>query len=258
MIKFEVLNELTLKVTSSGNTSIFTKAGAFIGGTCYGEKNYKFDKVMLGPNENAGFGQALLGQLKRRIAGENLPLMRVDSYGENITYYANLAQHILVYQLQMGETISVESENILAFTGDCKYDVRFLGMGVVSQKGLATSTLTGNGPEAYIAILVDGNPLVLSNQGNGMTLEADPDAVVCWIGSDPSFKTDVSWKNLIGQGSGESYMFEWTGQQQAIVIIQPNERSDSGVDISIDDAGHRPTMQGSGVSIGMLGSMLSS
>lgn len=44
-----------------------------------------------------------------------------------------------------GETISVESENILAFTQDCDYSVRFIGVGVLSQKGLATSTLTARG-----------------------------------------------------------------------------------------------------------------
>ena len=254
MIKFEVLNELTLKITSSGQTSIFTKAGAFIGGTNQGEKNYKFEKVLLGPQGN--MGQALLGQLTRRLTGENLPLMRVDSYGQNVTYYANLAQHVLVYQLQQGETISVESENILAFTNDCKYSVRFLAQGVISQKGLATSTLTGNGPEAFVAILTDGNPLVLTNNGTGETIEVDPDAVVCWIGADPGFKTDLSWKNLIGQGSGESYMFEWSPQAQAIVVIQPNERSDSGLDVSIDDSSHRPTTQHSSASLGMLGSLI--
>ena len=49
----------------------------------------------------------------------------------------------IVYHLEPGETISVESENILAFSQDCDYSVRFIGVGVLSQKGLATSTLTG-------------------------------------------------------------------------------------------------------------------
>jgi hypothetical protein len=61
----------------------------------------------------------------------------------------------------------------------------------------------------------------------------DPDAVVCWIGADPGFKLDLSWKNLIGQASGETYMFEWSGNKAATVIIQPTERK-SGVDIGMD------------------------
>ncbi|MDE7136907.1 MAG: AIM24 family protein, partial [Ruminococcus sp.] len=129
-------------------------------------------------------------------------------------------------------------------TRDCKYGVRFLGQGVVSQKGLATSTLTGTGPEAYVAVLVDGNPLVLSNVANGSTIEAAPAAVVCWIGADPSMKMDISWRNFIGQSSGESYMFEWSSHCPATVIIQPMERT-SGLDVSMDGnrSGSRPTTQ---------------
>lgn len=232
MIKLETLNELTLKVTSQGGGDVlFTKAGAFICGECYGAKNYQFEKVLLGPQGNPL--QAALGQLTRRFTGENLPLMKVVNRGDNITYYANEAQHVVVYNLRQGETISVESENILAFTADCKYGVRFLAQGVISQKGLATSTLTGVGPNAQVAVLVDGNPIVLSNVRNGATLEVDPDAVVCWIGGDPGFKMDLSWKNLIGQASGESYMFEWSGNNAATVIVQPLER-ESGVNIGMD------------------------
>jgi len=243
MITFETLNELCLKVTCQGsNQYIFTKAGAFVAGENYGAKNYKFSKVLLGPQGN--IGQAILGQIARRFTGENLPLMKVDFMGDSVTYYANDQQHIVVYQLQYGETISVESENILAFTADCKYSVRFLGHGIISQKGLATSTLTGQGNSAYVAVLVDGNPIVMSNYESGQTLEADPDTVVCWVGSDPQIRTDISWKNFIGQSSGESYMFEWSQHNPAIVIIQPMERT-SGIDISMDGSrsGSRPSQQ---------------
>ena len=231
MIKFETLNELTLKVTADNGDLFFTKAGAFIGGENFGNKNYKFAKRLLGPQGN--LLQAALGHVARRFTGENLPLMEVKCHGQSITYYANESQHVVVYKLNNGEKVSVESENILAFTQDCKYSVRFLAQGVVSQKGLATSTLTGVGPNAYVAILVDGNPIVLNNMQNGATLEADPDAVVAWVGDDPGFKLDLSWKNIIGQASGESYMFEWGGNKRVAVIIQPNERT-SGLDISMD------------------------
>lgn len=248
MIKLETVNELTLKVTCQGGGDVlFTKAGAFIAGENYGQKNYKFEKVLLGPQGNPL--QAALGQLGRRFSGENLPLMKVTMNGDSITYYANEEQHVVVYHLNQGEMISVESENILAFTQDCKYSVRFLGCGIISQKGLATSTLTGMGPNAYVAILVEGNPIVLSNVQNGSTIEVDPDAVVCWVGAqgsngDPGFKLDLSWKNLIGQASGESYMFEWGQGRAATVIIQPKERT-SGVDISMDGkrTGSKPTSQ---------------
>lgn len=266
MLKLETLNELTLKVTCQGGGDVlFSKAGAFICGECYGPKNYQFEKVLLGPEGNPL--RAALGQLGRRFTGENMPLMKVTNRGDNITYYAHKAQHVVVYNLRHGETISVESENILAFTSDCKYSIRFLAQGVISQKGLATSTLTGMGPNAQVAVIVDGNPIVLSNMQNGSTLEVDPDAVVCWVGADPGFKLDLSWKNIIGQASGESYMFEWTGNRPATVIIQPLER-ESGVNIGMDggssgrraDRQNNQTIGGAAQSVqgtlGQLGGML--
>lgn len=242
MLKLETVNELTLKVTADAGDVVFTKAGAFIGGECYGQKNYQFEKVLLGPQGNPL--AAAIGQLGRRFTGENLPLMKVLMRGQSVTYYANEAQHVVVIPLRQGETISVESENILAFTSDCKYGIRFLASGVISQKGLATSTLTGMGPNAQVAVLVDGNPIVMSNIQNGQTIECDPDAMVCFVGQDPGFKLDLSWKNLIGQASGESYMMEWGGNRRATVIIQPNERK-SGINIGMDggSSGQRASRQ---------------
>lgn len=234
MLKFETINELTLKVTSTGNDVLFAKAGAFIAGDNAGAKNYKFEKVLFGPQND--LGQAVLGHLMRRVTGENLPLMKVNLYGASVTYYANYGQHVVVYHLGVGETISVESENILAFSQDCDYSVRFIGVGVLSQKGLATSTLTARGAEAYVAVLSDGNPIVLSNLHSRNTISVDPDAVICWIGNgpcDPRVTTDVSWKTFIGQASGESYQFEWNGSQAVTVLIQPSERH-GGIRVGID------------------------
>ncbi len=226
MLTFETVNELTLKVTCTGNDVLFTKAGAFIAGDNPGGKNYKFEKLLLGPQNN--FAQAALGSLMRRVTGENIPLMKVMFSGDSVTYYASYSQHVVIYKLAIGEVISVESENILAFTQDCKYDVRFIGSGIISQKGLATSTLTGTGDNAYVAVLSNGNPIVLSNIESRNTISVDPDAVICWIGQsgycDPQITTDISWKTFIGQASGESYAFEWHANQPVSVIVQPTER----------------------------------
>ena len=235
MLTFETINELTLKVTCTGNDVLFTKAGAFIAGDSAGGKNYKFEKLLLGPQN--GLAQAALGSLIRRVTGENIPLMKVTMNGDSVTYYANNSQHVVIYHLAVGETISVESENILAFSQDCKYEVRFIGCGVLSQKGLATSVLTGNGNQAYVAVLSDGNPIVLSNIQSRNTISVDPDAVICWMGQsgfcDPQVKMDLSWKNFIGQASGESYSFEWSGGQPVSVIVQPTERR-GGIRVGMD------------------------
>ncbi|MCM1578062.1 MAG: AIM24 family protein [Ruminococcus sp.] len=235
MLNFEVLNELTLKVTCTGNDVLFAKAGAFIGGESQGGRNYSFEKMLLGPQNN--LGEALLGSLVRRVTGENIPLMKVTMSGNSITYYANYGRHIVVYKLAPGEIVSVESENLLAFTPDCDYSTRFIGTGVISQKGLFTSTLTGKGKNAFVALISDGNPLVLSNITNSSTITVDPDAVICWFSrngyGDPQIRTDISWKNFIGQHSGESYMFEWTGGCPVSVLVQPSERA-GGIRVGID------------------------
>ncbi len=235
MLTFETINELTLKVTCTGNDVLFTKAGSFIAGESPNGKNYKFEKLLLGPQNS--IAQAAFGSLMRRVTKENLPLMKVTMHGDSVTYYADYEQHVVIYKLAVGETVSVESENILAFTQDCKYCVRFIGCGVISQKGLATSTLTGTGNNAYVAVLSNGNPIVLSNIQNQSTISVDPDAVICWMGQnghcDPQIRTDLSWKNFIGQASGESYAFEWSGGQPVSVIVQPSERR-GGIQIGID------------------------
>ena len=105
------------------------------------------------------------------------------------------------------------------------------------------------GPEAYVAILTDGNPIVLSNVSNGATIECDPDAHIAHIGADPGVKLDLNLKTFLpGQQSGETYMFEWN--RPAKVIIQPSERK-SGLDIYMDSkrTGAKPTTQ-SGIGLG--------
>lgn len=230
MARFEVVNELTLKITFDNGERVHTKAGAMIGF----QGDLKFDKELLGPDNNRGIVGAALGQIGRRLSGENLPLMLVTPKCQSIGLFANEAQHVVCIDLQHGERVSVESENILAFTESCHYGVRFFGAGTVSQKGLMTSVITGPG---QVALLTDGNPIVL----NGPCC-VDPDAFVFYTGQEnPQFKLQLSWKNIIGQASGESYFFQFNDPNTR-VVIQPNERT-SGIDIGIDGRGGRPTRQ---------------
>ena len=75
ILKFETINELTLKVTCKGTEELIIKTGTFIGGENSGYKNYKFEKLLLGPQQD--IGQALFGSLKRRVTGENIALTKV-------------------------------------------------------------------------------------------------------------------------------------------------------------------------------------
>lgn len=231
MYILESVNELTCRATCmDGQGALFTKAGAMIGyrGNC------KFEKILLGPQGNPM--QALLGQFGRRLTGENIPLMKVNSHGQTESYYANLAQHVTIVNLSPGMSLKVESENLLAFTDSCKYSFKFLAQGVISQKGLFTSELSAMRQDAQVAILSEGNPLLLDTP-----CCIDPDAIVAWTGSDPEFKLDLSWKNLIGQASGESYMFDFK-RAGGKVVVQPSERR-SGLDLGIDNHGNNADVQ---------------
>lgn len=222
MMQFETCNELCLRVTCDGQGTIFSKAGSWIGG----QGSYNFEKVLLGPQGNPL--QALFGQIGRRLTGENIPLMKTISHGQTVTYYAHQQRHVTVINLPVGQSIKVESEDLLAFNDACRYGLKPIGIGVISQKGLFTSELTGQYQGAQVAILTSGNPIVLETP-----CMCDPDAMVAFTGPDPQFKTDLSFKNLIGQASGESYMLNYT-QPNGLVIIQPEERI-SGLDIGIDN-----------------------
>lgn len=230
MFRLETLNELSCIATCENRGILFTKAGAMIGysGNC------KFEKVLLGPQGNPL--QAALGQLGRRLTGENLPLMKVTSENPSVSIYADLAQHVTVINLEPRSSLKVESENLLAFTDTCDYGFKFLAQGVISQKGFFTSRLKYNGANAQVAITTNGNPIVMNTP-----CCVDPDALVAWTGADPVPKLQLSWKNLIGQASGESYVFEFS-QPGGKVIIQPCERI-SGLKLGVDDNHYTPNTQ---------------
>ena len=226
MFKFNVEEELSCKIEGSGK--FYAKKGAMVAF----KGNFKFDKMLLGPDNGGGVMGSLLGLAKRKLTGENIELMTVE--GSGIIYLARNAYHVAVFELEPGDCLSVESENLLAFPIDLKYDVRFIGSGVLSQKGLATTLLsnTSNLPQ-QVAVITDGNPLMLE-----APCVVDPDAVVAWTsgpngGGDPSVAmNNFSWKTAIGQTSGESYQFQFN-QANQMVLVQPSERL-SGLKISVD------------------------
>lgn len=203
------------------NETFFARAGSWVGG----QGQYKFDFVLLGPQGN--IAQAAMGHVMRRITGENIHLMRVQQAPGAVTYLADDEMHVTVITLGHGEQVKVEGESLLAFTSECQYGSKLLVAGVATGGGLFTTCLTGAAPGAYAAVLSKGNPLMLDTP-----CKVDPDAVVAWTGPDPGFAFDLSWKNIIGKASGESYQLEFK-QPGYKVIIQPCERK-SGLTLGVD------------------------
>lgn len=229
--QFGIEQEEILK--AEGNGIFFAKKGSMIAD----QGQFKYAKRLLGTNGGNVVGQ-VVNHLARRLTGENLEMMEVK--GQGTVYLADQGAHVTVVNLEPNgpfEFVNVESEDLLAFTQECHYGVTPVGVGVLSQRGIFSSKLKYNGPGAQVAIKTKGNPLVLQGP-----CRVDPDAVVAWTGPSPKVKLDVNWKTVIGQTSGESYMFEFGPGQ--IVITQPYER-ESGVKFGIDDNRYQPEEQSS-------------
>lgn len=231
---FQLSTQAELICKAEGSGIFFAKKGAMIAD----QGNFKYSKRLLGTNDGNIVGQ-VLNHVARRMTGENLEIMEVN--GQGICYLADNQAHVTIIGLEPNEPwqyINVESEDLLAFTDTCHYGVTPIGVGVLSQKGLFTSKLSYKGAGAQVAIKTEGNPLVLQSP-----CRVDPDALVAWTGPAPKVKIDVNLKTLIGQTSGESYMFEFT-QPGQIVIVQPKER-ESGLKVGIDDNRYTPQTQSS-------------
>ena len=218
---FNFRNHQELTCIAEGDGHFFAKVGAMV---AY-KGNFTSEKVLLDTNNTQSVLKSVMNLAARKLTGENIPIMKVNGRGSY--YMASRAQHISIITLQQGQSIGVEGENLLAFDEGCKYGVRFMGSGVISQKGMFTSNLTALSNNSQVVITTNGNPIILETP-----CTVDPDAVVCWTGPDPKFKTDVNWKTFLGQTSGESYSLEFNSQGET-VIIQPCERS-SGLRVGID------------------------
>ena len=170
--------------------------------------------------KSAGFGggDGLMAGLKRKATGESLSLM--ECQGSGVVYFALDAQDITLVDLN-NDTLQVESRQLLAMAGNLRTDIKFAGVrGATTGQGLFTTTVTGMG---QVAILSAGGPLIGLEVNGQNPLVVDPDAFVAARGQlNQSFITDVSWANVIGEGSGEPFSLRWDGQ--GVVYIQPAER----------------------------------
>lgn len=170
--------------------------------------------------KSAGFGggDGLVAGIKKRATGESLSMM--ECTGTGIVYLAQDAANVTVIDLN-GETLQVESQQLLALTANLNTNVTFTGVrGGVSGQGLFTTTVSGQG---QVALLSQGGPLIHLEVSPQYPLVVDPDAFVCARGAmSQSFVTDVSWRSVVGQGSGEAFSLRWDGT--GVVSIQPAER----------------------------------
>jgi len=213
MPTYQQINEKLMEVTLNGE-AVFAKKGAMIS---Y-QGNVVFRRTFLAGGGVQDFAM-------RAITHEGYALMVAEGTGK--VYYGYNGLFVSIVQV-VNETVFVESDTLLAFDSRLRTGTMFLGnqggvqgilRGAVSGQGLFTTTLQGTGE---IAILSDGNAIGLPVTPQ-QPVFVDPDAYIAHKGDlSSSIVTDLNWKNLIGQASGESYQVKFTGQ--GTVYIQASER----------------------------------
>lgn len=198
-------------------------------------QNSKMLKVELGPDCLARQGAMVafqgqvdfdyegsggLGKLfKKAVTGEGLPLMRCRGEGE--VFLARNADDVHILWLD-GGGITVNGENVLAFSSDLDWDIeRIQGAGRMAG-GMYNTVLRGHG---WVAVTTDGSPVVLDTSSKPTF--ADMDAAVAWS-SNLRTSVNATFKlgSLVGRGSGEIAQLAFSGQ--GYVIVQPSEGA-SGV-----------------------------
>ncbi len=213
MPRYQQINEKLMEVSLNGE-AVFAKKGAMIS---Y-QGNVVFRRSFLAGNGVQDFAM-------RVLTSEGYALMVAE--GTGTVYYGYNGFFVSIIQV-VNETVFVESDTLLAFDARLRTGTMFLGnqggvqgilRGAVSGQGLFTTTLQGTGE---IAILSDGNAIGLPVTPQ-QPVFVDPDAYIAHKGElSSNIVTDLNWKNLIGQASGESYQVKFTGQ--GTVYIQASER----------------------------------
>ncbi|MGP4077911.1 AIM24 family protein [Halobacillus sp. K22] len=167
--------------------------------------------------EREGFLEHGVGRfMKKAMSGEGSSLMKATGRGS--LYLADQGKKITILELD-NEEITVNGNDLLAFEPGVDWDIQLMKKvaGMMSG-GLFNVKLQGRGK---VAITSHYEPLTIMVRP-GQPVITDPNATVAWSGHlQPEFRTDISFKTIIGRGSGESIQMEFNGD--GFVIVQPFE-----------------------------------
>ena len=169
----------------------------------------------------SGGGEGLRGMVTRRLTGEQMELMEVK--GQGTCYFADRAGDISLVTLN-GEKLHVEASNLLCVDGSLRTGTTFTGLRGASQgNGLFTTTVEGTGTAA----LTSDGPAVVLRVTPQFPLQVDPGAYVAHTGNlQQHFQTGVTFRTLVGEGSGEAFQIRFEGD--GLVYVQPSERTTIG------------------------------
>ena len=200
--RWQMENTKALEINLA-NERVFLKAGAMIG--YYGAIRF----------ESTTGGGGLNKLIKRAVTGETGSLMRAE--GSGTLYVADGGKEVSLVMLN-NETIFLNGNDMLAYQDGIDWDITMTRGAGMAAGGLFSLKLTGSG---LVAFTSHGRPLVLGVRPD-QPLFTDPNATVAWSGGlEPSVKTDVNFRTLIGRSSGETFQLAFQGD--GFVVLQPYE-----------------------------------
>jgi len=202
--QFELENSKLLDIDVEG--SVMVKAGSMIA--------YDGEITFTGKSSAEG---GLSGFVKEAVTSEGTPIMEAEGQGH--VYVADQGKKVQPLQLDAGESITVNGNDVLAFENSVDYSIGTVGsVGGAQAGGLTNVFLEGPG---NIAITTHGDPMVVAPP-----VKTDPQATVAWSSNlSPSISTNKTIE--IGQTSGETYQMAFNGQQ-GFVVVQPFEEGPQG------------------------------
>ncbi|MFD9909844.1 AIM24 family protein [Streptomyces sp. NPDC059063] len=211
---FREVNAKMVEATLQPGVKLFSQRGAMLA--------YKGD-VSFTPNITGGQG-GLMSMIGRRVANESVPLMTVE--GSGTVLFGHGGHHVHVIALS-GDTMYVEADRLLAFDGTLQQGTMFLGSqggvmgmvrGQVSGQGLFTTTLKGHGA---VAVMAHGGVIELPITPQ-RPVHVDPQSYVAHHGDVRNkLSTALSWRDMVGRGSGEAFQLELSGS--GVVYVQASE-----------------------------------
>lgn len=200
---FELETDRMLEVNLNGH--VWSKMGAMV--AYEGEIKFERERMM----EN-GIGS----MFKKAFTGEGTSLMKATGKGK--LYLADKGKKIIVLNLQ-NDDIYVNGNDLLAFEPTIKHEIKLMRkVAGMLAGGLFNVKCSGSG---LVAITSHYEPLTL-RVTPGKPVYTDPNATIAWSGTlTPNFHTDISFRTMIGRGSGESVQMKFEGN--GFVIVQPYE-----------------------------------
>jgi uncharacterized protein (AIM24 family) len=200
---FELESSHLLEVNLNGK--IWTKVGAMIGYT----GNIRFTREGM-------LEHGVEKMFKKMLTGEGASMMKAEGQGR--LYLADKGKKVHILDLT-NDTLFVNGNDLLAFEDSVKWDIKMMRrVAGMLAGGLFNVEVSGSG---MIAITTHYEPIT-PQVTPGQPVFTDPNATVAWSGSlSPELKTDISFRTLMGRGSGEAFQMKFQGS--GWVVLQPFE-----------------------------------